>query len=138
MNLTHEENRAALLRERDARKATYLTAIAQRDALVPFAQRADAFEFDRRELARAESRVAAVLQAMHHWKDPIPAAPAAVQVTAPAAFVGRAGAVNPVSEVDRLANEIVAAAEAACLPGAKTEAHRLADEIVAPARLAEA
>jgi hypothetical protein len=135
--MTHEEQRAALLRERENRLNAYLASVAARDAIAPFANGPDALEFDRRELVRAESRVNSAINAMRMWNDPIPAAPAATTITAPAAPAApseRSGAVShPLSEADRLANEIIAAANAAILPGAKTEADKLADEIVAAA-----
>ncbi|MGN6515900.1 MAG: hypothetical protein ACTHLR_08670 [Rhizomicrobium sp.] len=117
MTRTHDEARAALLRERDARLAAYHAAVAERDALVPFAQRPDAISFDHAELRRAEVRVNSALSAMKFWNDPLPAAPAVATVTAPAALsppVERAPcAVSPMSEADRLAAQIIASAELA-------------------------
>ena len=70
MARTHEEQRAALAKEREQRKAAYLAAIARRDEIAAFANAADATEFDRRELSRAEARVELVRTAMRHWNDP--------------------------------------------------------------------
>lgn len=126
---SHEENRAALIREREARQTAYLAAVAERDALPG----------DR----RAEARFGLAIQALEFWGDPIPTKPATTAITAPATPLAplrpHAGAVSqPLSEADRLANEIIAAAESAVAPAPKNDADRLADEIIACARLANA
>jgi len=143
--MTLHENTAALAREKAARKAAYFAAIAERDVLPG--------DTDHHTRHRAEGRVALALDAMRFWGDPIPAAPAAVQVTpAVDAFVGPSAGVKPAparhpasqSEADRLADEIIAAANAAeremseaFAPPPQSEADRLAAEIVTAARLVE-
>lgn len=133
--MEYERNRAALLKEREKRAAAYATAVAERDTLP-----ADADHGWRRNV---EARVTLALDEMKRWSDPIPAAEVAVTFIAPDALppVERSGAVSQaLSEADKLANEIIAAAEgvAATIPSAKTAAERLADEIVASAELAAA
>jgi hypothetical protein len=132
-----EQNRAALFREREARLGRYTAAVAARDALP-----ADADAGARR---RADARVGSAIAALNFWRDPIPAAKTASEITAPAAFVGRAGAVSPpMCEADKLAASIIASASAAdgrllgraVAPDA-TAADQLAAEIVAAAELAE-
>jgi hypothetical protein len=130
----HEDNRAAMARELEARLSAYLAAVAERDALPG--------DTDPASHRRAESRVKLALDTMRRWKDPIPAASTATTIASPAASLsplGRAGGMSrPTNEADRLADEVIAAALGTTLPNAKTEADRLADEIIASAQLADA
>ena len=105
---THEQQREGLLRERDARKAAYVSAVGKRDAIAVHAARPDAIDFDRRELARAEARVEMALASMRDWKDPIPEASKAppastIEITSIAPESVRSfplsGAVDPVGAI---------------------------------------
>lgn len=155
---THEEQRAALLREREARKAAYLEAVAARDAIVPFASGADAMEFDRRELSRAEAKVGMALHSMRQWKDPVPnAAPEALapqtiaSTTPEAPFAPFPAASGVVDTVEAIAARILASAAMAEGRGpssgtsptvhhenhADAAAEALAQQIIAAAAAAE-
>lgn len=63
---SHEEIGAGLAREREARKAAYIKATGERDALPAHA--------DRFTLRRAEARVELARTAMRDWGDPEPEA----------------------------------------------------------------
>ena len=63
---SYEDNRAALIREREARQAAYATAAAEREALPDDA--------DCYAIRRAEARVRLSLDAMQEWGDPLPEA----------------------------------------------------------------
>jgi hypothetical protein len=99
---SHEDNRAALMREREARHAAYVAAVEERDSLRPFANGPDALEYDHRALARAEARVGLALDAMRHWGDPLPAVETMPESTAPEALNAPrkpTGAVDPVDAI---------------------------------------
>jgi hypothetical protein len=83
---SHEKNRAALLREREDRRAAYVAALHERDSLMGVANSPDALEYDHRALARAEARVSLALDAMRHWRDPISPVEAMSDSVAPEAL----------------------------------------------------
>ena len=72
---SHEANRAALIREREARASAYKSALAKRDALAPGTP----------DWRRAEARLGLARHALDQWGDPIPkaASPAAQPSPAP-------------------------------------------------------
>lgn len=104
----HEEQRAALIRERDGRLATYRAAVAARDAIAPHAASPYAIDFGRRALARAEARVELALTNMRHWRDPLPESGAAHPSTTFTSAAGTDALSPPAAGVETELEAVVA------------------------------